>query len=182
MKYYIVALFDGESYETINPIQRNLSRKYRGQRHSPSPYIALEVLDNPNIDKLNAVVEKVLKPYKRFKVELSEDISFSESLKTLNLKISDKGYIKKISRSLTDMLELNGFSVKDMSDNEDLAISIANLNYIPREAKKNTTEHKCLAVKGENGNLTLKVDKFELWKISNNKKETPIKTYDLKSY
>ncbi|MGL5150667.1 MAG: hypothetical protein ACRC7N_08875 [Clostridium sp.] len=182
MKYYIVALFDSESYENFNQIQRNLSRKYRGQRHSPSPYIALEVLDNPNVDKLNTVIEKIIKPYRKFKVELSEDVSFSESLKTLNLKIEDKGYIKKISRSLSSMLTLHGFNVKDLSSSDELAISLANLNYLPKDSKRNNQELKCNFVNGPKGKLTLKVEKIELWKMSNNKKETPIKTYELKTF
>ena len=49
MKYYIVAMFDDDSYESIAPIQKNLSKKFRGNRHSPMPYIALNILDNPNM-------------------------------------------------------------------------------------------------------------------------------------
>ena len=45
MKYYLVALFDDESYKNLNPIQRNLSKKYRANRNSPIPYIPLEDLE-----------------------------------------------------------------------------------------------------------------------------------------
>ena len=68
MKYYLVALFDDESYKNLSPIQKNLSKRYKANRNSPIPYIPLEVLENPNIDKLNLVIDKVLKPYKFFKV------------------------------------------------------------------------------------------------------------------
>ena len=53
MKYYLVALFDDVSYKNLSPIQRSLSKKYRSNRNSPIPYIPLEVIENPNIDKLN---------------------------------------------------------------------------------------------------------------------------------
>lgn len=35
MKYYIVALFNEESYETIFPIQKSISKKFKGYRNSP---------------------------------------------------------------------------------------------------------------------------------------------------
>ena len=79
MKYYIVALFDDNSYEVIAPIQKNLSKRFKGNRHSPQPYIALDVLDNPNIDKLCMAIEKVIKHYKRFKVELCDDVIINEN-------------------------------------------------------------------------------------------------------
>ena len=44
MKYYLVALFDDESYKNLNPIQKNLSKKFRANRNSPAPYIPLEVI------------------------------------------------------------------------------------------------------------------------------------------
>ena len=72
MKYYLVALFDDESYKNLSPIQRNLSKRFRANRNSPIPYIPLEVIENPNIDKLDVVVDKIVKPYKNFKVELSQ--------------------------------------------------------------------------------------------------------------
>lgn len=94
MKYYLVALFDDVSYKNLSPIQRSLSKKYRANRNSPIPYIPLEVIENPNIDKLNTVMDKILKPYKNFKVELSSTVTLCDSNKTLNLKIEKIGYIK----------------------------------------------------------------------------------------
>ena len=64
MKYYIVALFDDESYKLISPIQKNLSKKYRANRNSPQPYIVLGALENPTIDKLSPILEKILKHLK----------------------------------------------------------------------------------------------------------------------
>ena len=94
MKYYLVALFDDESYKNLSPVQKNLSKKFRANRNSPIPYIPLQILENPNIDKLNLVIDKIIKPYKYFKVELASNVSVSDTRKTLNLQIQDIGYIK----------------------------------------------------------------------------------------
>ena len=39
MKYYIVALFDKDSYTNLSPVQRKYSKKFRGNRNSPLPYL-----------------------------------------------------------------------------------------------------------------------------------------------
>ena len=128
MKYYLVALFDDESYKNLSPIQKNLSKRYKANRNSPIPYIPLEVLENPNIDKLNLVIDKVLKPYKFFKVELSSKVSVSDTSKTLNLQVHDIGYIKKLSRLLSDNLKLHGFNTKSLNANENIHLTLANMN------------------------------------------------------
>ena len=174
MKYYLVALFDDVSYKNLSPIQRSLSKKYRANRNSPIPYIPLEVIENPNIDKLNTVIDNILKPYKNFKVELSSTVTLCDSNKTLNLKIEKIGYIKKLDRLIGDNLKMYGFNVKN--DNSDLHLSLANINYINRDNKKFDTE-----IEYKPSILTLKVNRLELWKISNNRRETLIQTYPLKT-
>ena len=175
MKYYLVALFDDESYKNLNPIQKNLSKKFRANRNSPAPYIPLEIIENPNIDKLDIVIDKIVKPYKNFKVQLLKEVSVSETNKTLNIKIQDVGYIKRMNRLMNDTLRLHGFNVQDTSSEPSMHISLANLNFIPRDMKKIDGEvnfqPKC---------DTLKVDRIELWRFSNNKRETLIKSYPLK--
>jgi hypothetical protein len=175
MKYYLVALFDDESYKNLNPIQRNLSKRFRANRNSPTPYIPLEVIENPNIDKLDVVVDKIVKPYKNFKVQLSSEVSVSESSKTLNMKIEDVGYIRRINRLMSDTLKLYGFNIQNYNSELSMHISLANLNYIPKDMKKFDGE-----VTFKPNCETLKVDRIEIWKLSNNKKETLIKSYPLK--
>lgn len=180
MKYYIVALFDEDSYEDIGPIQKKVSKKFRANRNSPLPYIALDILDNPNLDKLNVVMEKVLKPYKKFKIQVLDDVSVCESLKTVNLKIEDRGYIKKIGRNLNENLSMNGINSKIPSEDE-VSISLANINYINKDKKyENSIQKEQLHKNGNN--LVVKVSKFELWKISNNKKEVCLKSFCLRSF
>lgn len=181
MKYYIVALFDDDSYEVINPIQKNLSKKFKGNRHSPQPYIALDVLDNPNMDKLCMVLEKVIKPYKKFKVELCDDVIINENMKTITLKILNEGYIKKISRSLKDTLNLYGIHSKFPQDTP-LAVSLANLTYFNKDNKKYKNDIACDLVRKSTKSITLKISKFEIWKVSNSKRETCMKSYPLKTF
>ena len=172
MKYYLVALFDDVSYKNLSPVQRTLSKKYRANRNSPIPYIPLEVVENPNIDKLNSVRDKILKPYKHFKVELSSTVTLCETNKTLNLKVEEIGYIKRLNRLINENLKLYGFNVKNIND--DIHLALANINYINKDNKKTDSEFKT--------NLsTLKVNRLELWKISNNRRETLIQTYPLKT-
>ncbi|ATD56105.1 hypothetical protein [Clostridium chauvoei] len=176
MKYYLVALFDEESYKNLNPIQRNLSKKFRANRNSPTPYIPLEVIDNPNIDKLDLVVDKIIKPYKNFKVQMCNQVSISENSKTVNLKIEDRGYIKRLNRLMSDTLKMHGFNLKSYNNEIPLHISIANLNFVPKDMKKTESE-----INLKSSLETLKVNRIELWKISNNKRETLIKSYPLKT-
>jgi len=175
MKYYLVALFDDESYKNLNPIQKNLSKKFRANRNSPTPYIPLEVIENPNIDKLDVVVDKIIKPYKNFKVQLSPEVSISETNKTLNMKIQEVGYIKRINRLMNDTLKLHGFNVQETSGNSSMHISLANLNFIPKDMKRIDGE-----IKFKSKCDTLKVDRIELWRFTNNKRETLVKSYPLK--
>ena len=177
MKYYLVALFDDESYKNLGPVQRNLSKKYRANRNSPIPYIPLEVLENPNVDKLNTVVDKIIKPYKNFKVEISPKVSICDSNKTLNIKIEDRGYIKRLNRLLSDNLQLHGFNVKGIDSEETPHLALANINYNNKDTQKviNPLDSKI--------NIsTLKVNRLELWKISNSRRETLIQTYPLKDF
>ena len=176
MKYYIVALFDKESYEVLTPLQKKFTKKFRANRHSPTPHIALDILETTNIEKITPVMEKVLIPYKKFKIEYSDNyISVNESLKTLNLKVENRGYIKKIYRSLTEHFELNGLNVK-FSPKDDLGLSIATVNHINKE-RRNELD----STSNENIN-TLKIDRLEIWKMPSNKKEVCLKSFPLKNF
>ena len=176
MKYYLVALFDDESYKNLNPIQRNLSRKFRANRNSPIPYIPLEIIENPNVEKLNILVDKILKPYKNFKIELTPKVKLCDNNKTLNLEIEQVGYIKRLNRLVSTTLNLHGFNLKGFNAESDMNLTLANMNYINKDSKKGDNNLEI------NSSLsTLKVNRIELWKISNNRRETLIQTFPLRS-
>lgn len=182
MKYYLVALFDNDSYKNIEPLQKNLSKKYKLYRNLPTLHITLEVIDNPNIDKLDEVLKKILKPYKRFKVELNDVICFGEPHKSVNLKVENGGYIKRLSRSINDTLKLHGFIVRENIQNWDLHVSLANSNFSSRDWKSNEYEVACSTAKNEGFFNMAKIDRIELWKPVNNKKDMIVKSYPLKFY
>lgn len=179
MRYYIVALFDEETYQVISPIQRNMSKKFRANRNSPVPFVLLSTIENPNLDKLYPVVDKIVAPYKSFRIDASDLVYLSEPTKSINLKIDDKGYIKRLSRSLLDTLELNGFSVKSFGDN---FISLANLGYIPKDNKKQDLKLNFPEIYDSNNLVKLRIKSVEIWKLPTVKKNTPLKSYILKDF
>ena len=175
MKYYLVALFDDESYKNLNPVQRNLSKKFKANRNSPIPYIPLEIVENPNIEKLNEIVDKIIKPYKNFKVELSPKVTLCDLSKTLNLKVEDIGYIIRLCRLISDTLKINGFNIKDLNNEQNIHLAMANINYLYKDNKKNNND-----LEFKHTVSTVKVNRLELWKIANNRREILIQTYPLK--
>ena len=185
MKYYVVALFDKQSYEVLSPLQRKFSKKYRANRRSPIPHIALDVIETSNIDKITPVIEKVLKPYKRFKVEYKPNsASLNETLKTVNLEIEDRGYIKKIYTALTDNFELSGLNVKfsPAIDDNNIGISLATINHIAKDKKTDSYANQNTKLNESDNINTLKIDRFEIWKVFPNKKEVCLKSFPLKNF
>lgn len=177
MKYYLVALFDDASYEKLKPIQKKYSKKFRANRNSPIPYIALDVLENINLDKITPILQKSLSPYKYFKIECNNEVVLNENLKTVSLRIENKGYINKISRNINDMLTLNGIASMPIND-DCFGISLGNLNYINKDFKKTTTNQS-----DNNLDTTCyKITRFEVWKILNNRKEVSVKTFPLRVF
>lgn len=179
MKYYIVALFDEETYQVISPIQRNMSKKFRANRNSPAPYVLLTTIDNPSLDKLYPIVDKIIAPYKSFRIDASDLVYLFEPTKSVNLKIDDKGYIKRLSRCLLDTLELNGFSVRSFGDN---FISLANLGYVPKDYKKQDVKLNFPEIYNQDSLVKLRVKSVEIWKLPTVKKNTPLKSYVLKDF
>jgi hypothetical protein len=179
MKYYIVALFDEETYQVISPIQRNMSKKFRANRNSPAPFVLLSTIENPNLDKLYPVVDKIVSPFKSFRIDASDLVYLFEPTKSINLKIDDKGYIKRLSRSLFDTLDLNGFSVKSFGDN---FISLANLGYVPKDYKKQDLKLNFPELYDKNNFIKLRIKSIEIWKLPTVRKNTPLKSYMLKDF
>ena len=179
MKYYIVALFDEETYQVISPIQRNMSKKFRANRNSPVPFIILTAIENPNLDKLYPVVDKIIAPYKSFRIDANDLVYLFDPTKSINLKIDNKGYIKRLSRCLFDTLELNGFSVKSFEDN---FVSLANLGYIPKDYKKQDVKLNFPEIYNKDNVAKLKVKSIEIWKLPTLRKNIPLKSYTLRDF
>ena len=178
MKYYIVALFDKETYQIITPIQKNISKKFRTTRNSTQPFIPLVSIENPNIDKLAPIVNKIISPYKAFKVDANDYVYSYEQTKSVNLKLDNKGYIKTISRNLYDALLLNGFNVKSFDEN---FICLGNVPYVSKDAKKQNFKINYPNLYDSNNFLKLKINSIEIWKLPVLRKNTPVISYELRT-
>lgn len=182
MKYYLVALFDRDSYSYIERIQRNMCRKYKLYKHMPVLHITLEVIGDPDMDKLIKIVSKLLKPYKRFKVEINGAICFDPPYKSVNLKIENKGYIIRLARQINDLLKSYKFNVRENIENWDLHVSLANNNYSVRQWSAKEYVAACRTAKKEYIHKMVTIDRIALWKPINNKKEMLIKNFQLREY
>lgn len=182
MKYYLVALFDDESYSAMEAIQKSICKKYKLYKNVPMLHITLETIEDPDIEKLSKVITDILKPYKKFKVETNGIICFDPPYKSVNLKIESKGYIIRLARTINDTLKLHGFTVRDNIDNWDLHVSLANTNYAVREWTGREYVAACNTAKKDGFYRLAKVERIELWKPINNRKEMLVKSFPLRDF
>lgn len=182
MKYYLVALFDNDSYSFMEELQRNLCKKYKINRSSSAFHITLEVVGNPDIDKLTKIIEDIIKPYKKFKVHINGAMCFNPPHKSVNLNIESKGYIARLVRHINDTLKLHGFEVRDNIHEWDFNVNLASPNYAVREWKNDEYNVAFECAKKEDIFRMAKVDRIELWKQINNKKEMAVKTFPLREF
>ncbi|GAA0745366.1 2'-5' RNA ligase family protein [Clostridium oceanicum] len=182
MKYYLVALLNKDDYIRIEKIQRSISRKYKIYKRLPMLHITLEVLEDPDMDKLEKVIKKILSPYKKFKVEINGAICFEPPYKSVNLNVTNQGYIKRIIRNINDTLKLHGFRVRHNIDKWDLHMSLANTNYATRNWSNKEYVTACSNLKKDRVYDMVKIDKIELWKPINNKREMVVKSFPLREY
>lgn len=182
MKYYLVALFDKESYSYMEGIQKDLSRKYKLYRNTPMLHITLEIVDEPDMDKLSKIISDILKPYKKFKVEVNGAMCFDPPHKSVNLRIENKGYIMRLERVFNDTLKLHGFKVRETINDWDLHVAVANTNFAQREWSAREYVAACSSAKKENIYKMAKIDRIELWKPINNRKEMIVASFPLRDY
>ncbi|MCY6485254.1 2'-5' RNA ligase [Clostridium aestuarii] len=180
MKYRLVALFDDESSKHLQTTQRNLCKRYRIYKSNQQLHIPIQTVIDPDIEKFDKIITDTLGPYKKFKVQIKKDIYLDKFSKYVNLRVQNKGYINRIARNISDTLILSGFNIKN--NYNDLHIYLANSNYALRKSLNNLSS---VALTTKNNNIDFyfaKVNKLELWKLLNNKKEVLIKTYSLRDY
>jgi len=182
MRYYLVALFDRNSYSYIEEIQRNICKKYKIYKNMPMLHITLEVIGEPDVEKLNKILSDMLRPYKKFKVEVNGAICFDPPYKSVNLKIENKGYIIRLARQINEILKLHGFDVRDNMDNLDLHVPLANTNYPIRELSSKEYVAACQSAKKEDIHKMAKIDRIEIWKPINNKRDMVIKSFPLRDF
>lgn len=183
MKYYLVALFDDESYSQIEKIQKSVCKKYRLYKNMPVLHLTLEVIEDPrNIDEACRVIRDILKPYKKFKISVDGAICFDAPYKSVNLDVENKGYIMRLTRQINDRLKLCRFKVREDVENWDLHISLANTNYAVRQWSNKEYSNACQVVKEMNIQEKIKIKEIQLWKPINNKREMVVESFPLKDY
>ncbi|MCT8977525.1 AKAP7 2'5' RNA ligase-like domain-containing protein [Clostridium sp. CX1] len=182
MRYYLVALFDKQSYSYMEEIQRTICKKYKIYKNMPMLHITLEVIGDPDMEKLTKIVSDMLKPYKKFKVEVNGAICFDPPYKSVNLKIENKGYIIRLARQINDTLKLHGFDVRDNISKWDLHVSLANTNYAAREWSAKEYIAACESTKKEDIHRMAKIDRIELWKPINSRRDMVVKSFPLRDF
>jgi hypothetical protein len=180
MKYYLVALFDKDSNEYVEQIQKNICKKYKLFKSLPLLYIPLEIIGDPDVEKLSKIVLDIIKPYKKFKVLINRAECSNATFKFANLKVENKGYIVRLSRHFNEKLKMYGFDVKENNQEHDLTIPLTgnffNNKEIPHKDINNDS------IKNESLNRMVTVDRIELWKNVNNKKDMMVKKFQLREY
>lgn len=182
MKYYLVALFDAESYTSMEGIQKNICQRYRLFKNVPTLHITLEIVEDPDMDKLTKIINDILKPYKKFKVETNGLVCFDPAYKSINLKIENKGYIIRLARTINDTLKLHGFNVRENITSLDLHVPLANTNYAAREWTSKEYVAASTTSKQSGSSKLVKVDRIELWKSITNKRDMLVKSFPLRDF
>ncbi|WP_461207011.1 hypothetical protein [Clostridium sp. DL1XJH146] len=181
MKYQLVALFDEQSNEFLNTVQRDLCKKYKVYKIKNNFCLPVKSLSNPDVEKLTKILEETISPYKKFKIQISKDFCLNNNSKVVSIIVNDSGYIKKISRKLDQVLCSNGFNV--YKENETPNISLATSNYnIRKELYNKPNKLLNYNTKWEEFLAFARINRLELRRISNNKKQVVIQTFNLRSY
>ena len=161
MKYNLVALFDNDSNRFIDFNYRHSSKRNNNIHHIPL-HIVLETIDDPDFNKLNDLLLKILKPYKRFKVHFDTLYTLSSNNKNQYLNVEEKGYINGLVRNLNEDLKLAGFKVRDLDINENLFVSLSQNSPKNFNSKSNLSQTSV--------DSFAKIEKIEIWKTIGNKK------------
>jgi len=182
MIYYLVGLFDSDSYKYVESLQKTLCEKYnlyRSEADLPKLHITLETITNPNLCDLDTSLKNILINYTEFQVELNGVICFDPPFKSVNLNINNKGTIYELSKNINSILNSQGFNVREHIENWNLHISLANTTFADREWSDAEYLAACNLAKGENFSKTITVRSIELWKPINDNDKMVVKKYTL---
>lgn len=173
MKYYLVAVLSKEDNRELELLQRNLIRKSKSRK---APYMAviMDSIEDPDLEQLKKLLTEKLTPFRYFHVEMKGNYYNSVVDKVTGLPVVNFGYIKMLQRHLNDYMGLSGFKVKEKEDESDFVFSMSsdrlpkNLENIPLFEEENNTRK-------------FMVQKVELWKTMNSKKDSIVFSFNLKN-
>lgn len=176
MKYYLVALLDKESGKAIENSTRHLIKKIKPKKKTAFYGIVLETIEDPDLFKLEEIIKDMAKPIRLFKIDVQGKLSYDENLKTIGLEVMNFGYVKSLSRNFNTMLSLHGFKVREESEVEEKeSVQLVLYN---GGITKDLNQHQNVLRK--NAGIRYRVDRFELWKNFNFKKDSVVATIPLK--
>ena len=138
--------------------------------------IPIDIIEDPDLTNLESTLRALLKPYRYFHVDITGKYVNLAEEKITGLPVTNFGYIKKIQRHLNDYMRLNNFKVtEERVDEQDFILSMSQ-DRIPKELENSVN----LFDTDENRKAFL-VDRVELWKTLNAKKESIVFSINLKN-
>ncbi len=168
MKYYLVALLDKESGKNIENSTRNLVKKIKPKKKTSFYGIVLETIEDPDLIKLEEIVREISKPVRRFKINVLGKLSFDDDYKTIGLDVENFGYVKRLSRHFNSTLSLHGFKVRD----EDAVLNPETVQLILYNGGITKDIEEIQNVLRRNEDTRFKIDRFQIWKNFNFKKDS----------
>lgn len=174
MKYYLVAVLGRDDNRELELLQRNLIRKSKNKK---APYMAviMDTVEDPDIEQLKKLLNEKLAPFRYFHVEIKGNYFNSPQDKVSGLPVVNFGYIKMLQRNINDYMNLSGFKVKEKTDESDFIFSMST-DKLPKVLE--TTD----PLFEEEGNTKkFMVQKIELWKTMNSKKDSIVYSFNLKN-
>ena len=176
MRYYLVVVLDKDSNKRLDYIQRPLHKKGKNFKKSPYMAIPIDVVEDPDLTNLETTLRALLKPFRYFHVDITGKYVNLADEKITGLPVTNFGYIKKIQRHLNEYMRLNNFKVTEEREGEQDFIISMSQDRIPKELENSAN----LFDQGENRKAFL-VDRLELWKSLNAKKESIVFSINLKN-
>ncbi len=176
MRYYLVAVLDKDSNKRLDPIQRPLHKRGKNYRKSPYMAIPIDIVEDPDMKKLEKVLRDLLKPYRYFRVDITGKYTNLAEEKITGLPVTNFGYIKGLQRHLNEYLRLNGFKVTPERETSQDFIFSMSTDRIPKELENAPN----LFDNPENSEA-FRVDRIELWKSLNAKKDSIVFSVPLKN-
>lgn len=172
MKYYLVALLDKNSGKIIENATRNLVKKLRPQKRTSFYGIIMEVIEDPDPSKLEGIVKDITHHMRLFKIDVQGNLVYDEENRTIGLEVVNFGYVKRLSRRFNTMLGLHGFKVRP----EEAVDRPTQLVLYSGEKNKEIDKFENVLKPGDK---IFKIDRLELWKNLNFKKESVFATFPL---
>lgn len=176
MRYYLVVVLDKDSNKKLEYIQRPLHKKGKNFKKSPYMAIPIDIVEDPDLSRLESTLRALLKPFRYFHVDITGKYVNLAEEKITGLPVTNFGYIKKIQRHLNEYMRLHNFKVtQEREEDQDFILSMSQ-DRLPKELE-NTAN---LFDTPDNRKAFL-VDRLELWKSLNAKKESIVFSINLKN-